>query len=85
MIVSSMHAAKSQLSRLVAAAERGEEVRILRGSTPVAELVPYQATAAPGQRRDRLAPHPWRGTVSGSFFDDPTQPLSNDEWPETAR
>jgi prevent-host-death family protein len=34
----SIHAAKTQLSRLVERAERGEEVVIARGSTPVARL-----------------------------------------------
>ncbi|MBA3852899.1 MAG: hypothetical protein C0503_00705 [Gemmatimonas sp.] len=34
-----MHAAKTNLSKLVAAAEAGEEVVILRGRTPVARLV----------------------------------------------
>ena len=34
----SIHAAKTQLSRLVERAEKGEEVIIARGSTPVARL-----------------------------------------------
>ncbi|WKW12653.1 type II toxin-antitoxin system Phd/YefM family antitoxin [Pseudogemmatithrix spongiicola] len=34
-----MHVAKTTLSKLVAAAEAGEEVVILRGRTPVARLV----------------------------------------------
>ncbi len=34
----SIHAAKTQLSRLVERAERGEEVVIARGSTPVVRL-----------------------------------------------
>jgi prevent-host-death family protein len=39
MISVTMHAAKTNLSRLVASAEAGEEVVILRGRTPVARLV----------------------------------------------
>jgi len=35
----SISAAKTQLSKLVARAERGEEVTIRRGNTPVAKLV----------------------------------------------
>lgn len=35
----SIHEAKSQLSRLIAAAERGEDVVIARGKEPVARLV----------------------------------------------
>jgi prevent-host-death family protein len=37
-----MHEAKSQLSRLVDLAERGEEVVIQRSGRPVARLVPVQ-------------------------------------------
>ncbi len=37
-----MHAAKSQLSKLVEAAERGEEVILARGDTPVAKIVPLK-------------------------------------------
>ena len=86
MITANMHEAKSNLSRLVAAVERGEHVRLMRGGVPVADLVPV--SASPGDAAgspDRFSPHPWRGTVSGSFFDDPTQPLSPDEWPEEFR
>ena len=35
-----MHTAKTQLSKLIEAMERGEEVIIARGNTPVARLVP---------------------------------------------
>ena len=35
-----VHTAKSQLSKLIEAALRGEEVVIARGSTPVVRLVP---------------------------------------------
>jgi prevent-host-death family protein len=35
-----IHVAKTQLSRLVARAEAGEEIVIARGATPVAKLVP---------------------------------------------
>ncbi len=38
-----MHEAKSQLSRLVKAAERGENVVIARRNVPVARLVPVDA------------------------------------------
>lgn len=39
--------AKSQLSKLVARAERGEEVTIRRGPTPVVKLVAIKPPAAP--------------------------------------
>ena len=37
-----VHAAKTQLSRLIEAALRGEEVIIARGNTPVVRLVPVE-------------------------------------------
>jgi prevent-host-death family protein len=36
-----IHKAKTQLSKLIERVERGEEVVIARGKTPVARLVPY--------------------------------------------
>ncbi len=39
MPVVNMHEAKTQLSRLVAAVQRGEEVTIAKAGTPVAKLV----------------------------------------------
>lgn len=39
----SIHAAKTQLSRLIELAEKGEEVIIARGSTPVVRLVRLEA------------------------------------------
>lgn len=42
-----MHDAKSKLSELVAAAERGEEVVIARNGTPAARLVPIAPAFAP--------------------------------------
>ncbi|MBV9394275.1 MAG: type II toxin-antitoxin system Phd/YefM family antitoxin [Methylobacteriaceae bacterium] len=38
----SIHQAKTQLSKLIAAAERGEEVIISRRETPVVKIVPVQ-------------------------------------------
>ena len=40
-----IHAAKTQLSRLLARVERGEEIVLARGKHPVARLVPYRAVA----------------------------------------
>ncbi len=37
-----IHTAKTQLSKLIAAAEAGEDVIIAKGSQPVARLVAYQ-------------------------------------------
>ena len=38
-----VHAAKTNLSKLIARAEAGEEVIIPRGKEPVAKLVPIRA------------------------------------------
>ncbi len=69
-----IHAAKTNLSRLVARAEAGEEIVIARGNKPVAKLVP-------------IAPKPKRvfGSMRGRFsigpeFFDPLPPEELDEW-----
>jgi prevent-host-death family protein len=41
MAIVTIHKAKTQLSKLLEQVERGEEVIIARGKTPVARLVPY--------------------------------------------
>ena len=46
-MVVNMHDAKTKLSELVAAAERGEEVVIARNGTPAVRLVPVAAEYAP--------------------------------------
>jgi prevent-host-death family protein len=54
--VFNMHDAKSQLSKLIALAEKGEAVVIARGGKPVARLVPMAAAARArfGAWKDRL-------------------------------
>jgi prevent-host-death family protein len=53
-----VHEAKSQLSRLIEAAERGEEVVIARAGQPAVRLVPIVAhDDSPRQ------PGAWRGRV----------------------
>jgi prevent-host-death family protein len=49
-----VHQAKTQLSKLIAAAEAGEEVIIARGDTPVAKLVPLEAAGKAPRRAGRL-------------------------------
>lgn len=49
--VVNVHAAKTQLSRLVARAERGERIMIARNGKPVAQLGP-----APRRKRAALSP-----------------------------
>lgn len=70
----SIHAAKTNLSKLVARAEAGEEIIIARGSKPVAKLT-------------AVAPKPKRvfGALKGKFeigpeFFDPLPPDELDAW-----
>lgn len=67
----SIHAAKTQLSRLIERAERGEEVIIARGSTPVARLTRLQAPR-PARRFGAMR---GRAKVGKAFF----EPLPPDE------
>lgn len=74
-----IHAAKTNLSRLIERAQAGEEVIIARGDTPVARLVPL-ALAEPKRRPGTL-----RGlVVIGASFFEPLQEAELSAWePET--
>jgi prevent-host-death family protein len=61
----SIHAAKTQLSRLVERAERGEEVIIARGSTPVARLTRLR----PVRPVRRFGAMRGRARVTRAFFE----------------
>ena len=71
MLTVKIHEAKTQLSRLIASVESGEEVTILRGDTPVAKLVPVPKHLEP-RKPGRL-----KGLIvmDDSFFD----PLPEEE------
>ena len=69
--VHTIHAAKTQLSRLIERATHGEEVIIARGKTPVAKLVPVSG-AAPARRFGAMR---GRARVGRGFF----EPLPADE------
>jgi len=57
-----VHQAKTNLSRLIEEAEKGNEVVIARGKTPVAKLVAIgQKERTPGRFKDRI-------TIKPSFF-----------------
>jgi prevent-host-death family protein len=59
-----IHEARTQLSKLIEAVGRGEEVIIARNGEPVARLVPYStAVRVPGAARGR-------GRLTRAFFDD---------------
>jgi prevent-host-death family protein len=68
--------AKTHLSALLADVEAtGEPVVICRGGKPVADLVPHRG-------RDRTKAHPVLRKIEIRY--DPTEPLGDEEWPETS-
>ncbi len=66
-----IHKAKTNLSKLIARAEAGEEVVIARGRTPVAKLVPVE----PPRKKRQPGSMKGRATVTAAFF----EPLPEDE------
>ncbi len=65
MTVATVHEAKTNLSRLLAQAERGEEVIIARADRPVARLVPIGQAGPP---RRRLGGLRGRGTIGDQHW-----------------
>ncbi|MBU2379459.1 MAG: type II toxin-antitoxin system prevent-host-death family antitoxin [Alphaproteobacteria bacterium] len=76
MTVVTVHHAKTHLSKLIAAAERGEEVVIARGNKPAVRLVPAAVEIAPKPQVVRT-PGRLKGLVSldESFF----EPMSEED------
>ncbi|WP_287105013.1 type II toxin-antitoxin system prevent-host-death family antitoxin [Brevundimonas sp.] len=74
MTTVTVHYAKTHLSKLIAAAERGEEVVIARGDKPAVRLTPLEPTlpAPPARRFGALREE---GGFDESFFD----PLPEEE------
>jgi prevent-host-death family protein len=70
----SIHAAKTNLSRLIARAEAGEEIVIARGRKPVAKLVPIvpKKKRMPGSMRGKF-------TLGPEFFE-PLPPEELEPW-----
>lgn len=71
----SIHAAKTQLSRLIERAEAGGEVIIARGSTPVARLTRLR----PPQPTRRFGAMRGRARVTKAFFE-PLLSKELDRW-----
>jgi prevent-host-death family protein len=68
----SIHEAKTQFSRLVAQAERGEEIVVRRGAKPVAKIVPYRASTVPrtpGRLKGQIALAPDFHATPAEFTD----------------
>lgn len=74
MITVNTQEAKSQLSSLLAAAERGETVIICRNGVPVAELRRVDVVEDPLRTNPAL-----QGVV---FHEDPSAPLRAEDWPD---
>lgn len=60
-----VHAAKTNLSRLIERACAGEEVVIARGKTPVVRLVPFRAV----KPRRRFGAMRGRARTTAAFFE----------------
>ncbi len=67
-----IHEAKTQLSKLIAAVEAGEEVTIARGDKAVAKLVPANP---PARRKPVFGALKGKVAVTDAFF----EPLPDDE------
>ncbi len=72
-MIFTVHHAKTNLSKLIALAEAGEEVVIARGDTAVVRLTPVGGEP----RKPHRTPGAWKGKfeLPDSFFD----PLPEDE------
>lgn len=78
MISVNTHEAKTRLSELISKVESLQETIIIcRNGTPVAELSPCAKSVNP------LRISPMLKKVK--FIEDPSLPLSKDEWPEGIR
>jgi antitoxin (DNA-binding transcriptional repressor) of toxin-antitoxin stability system len=71
MPIATIHEAKTNLSKLIELAERGEEVLIARGKKVVARIVPI--ATSPGKRRLDVLRGKFK--VTSKFF----EPLPDDE------
>jgi antitoxin (DNA-binding transcriptional repressor) of toxin-antitoxin stability system len=71
-----IHKAKTQLSRLIEKACRGEEIVIARGKQPVVKLVPLCVE----KKGDRI-PGAWKGKIKiGPEFFEPLPPEELEGW-----
>ncbi len=60
-----VHKAKTTLSKLIAEVEAGEEILIMRGTTPAARLVPVESAPA----RRQFGALAGQVSVTAAFFD----------------
>ncbi len=72
MKVFTVHAAKTQFSKLIAMALAGEEIVVAKGSTPVVKLVALAGGQSPARKFGAMK---GKASVTGAFF----EPLAADE------
>jgi len=78
MLTANTLEAKTRLAELLQPVEKYHEtVVICRNGTPVAEIVPLIKTGYPLQQHPMLK--------QGIIHEDPTLPLTDDDWPADAR
>lgn len=78
MIAVNTHEAKTRLSELLLKVEKSHEtVMICRNGTPVAELLPWKKTQSPLRQSAKLK--------KVIIREDPSLPLSSEEWPSSLR
>ena len=78
MISVNTHEAKTRLSELLSKVEtKHETVVICRNGKPIAELLPWKKAKDPLRQSHKLK--------KVKFHEDPTLPLSEDEWPGVMR
>jgi prevent-host-death family protein len=66
MKVFTVHAAKTQFSKLIAWAQAGEEIVIAKGSTPVVKLVALDGGKAPARMFGAMK---GKSAVTAAFFE----------------
>jgi prevent-host-death family protein len=73
MTTVTIHAAKTNLSQLLARVEAGEEIIVARGKDPIAKLVPFHA--APPEPKGKRQFGALKGSIGPEFF----EPLPDEE------
>jgi len=72
-----VHEAKTNFSSLLARVEKDStSIVICRNGAPIADLVPHKF-------QNRIKPHPVLSKIKINY--DPTELLSEDEWPKASR
>jgi prevent-host-death family protein len=77
MIVN-IHAAKTNLSKLIEKAEAGEEVVIARNGKPAVKLTPVKAPPAAARKEEDRVPS-WFGSLRGQIWISPDFDADNEE------